>query len=472
MIRLDADRPAVLCDGVSRRAFLQAGALPAVGLTLAGALQAHVRADTAPRQEVNCIFLFLLGGPSHLDTWDPKPGAPAEVRGPFAAVGTNVPGMQVTELFPRMARRAHRFAIVRGVHHEAPAVHDTGHQLLQTGRLFSPGVEHPHAGCVLAHLRGTRPGAPPSVVLPGPMGPTGGNLPHGQTAGYLAARAGAHLEPLLVHGDAAGSVFRPAGAYPVDEPLGVVRTSRRVNLRTAVEAAVPALESAAATRGPAFQQAFELAAGPRARSAFSLDEEPAAVRDAYGRHRFGQSCLLARRLVERGTGFVTVNMFETVFHQLSWDMHGAAPFTTIQQYRDTVAPWFDQAYTALLDDLAGRGLLDSTLVVALGEFGRTPKLNAVGGRDHWPQCWSVLFAGGGVRGGQVLGGSDALGAFPAERPVTPAEVTATLYRALGVPLGAELPGPGGSRIPVVEPGTQPLAELLPQLPPAPPKATP
>jgi len=199
---------------------------------------------------------------------------------------------------------------------------------------------------------------------------------------------------------------------------------------------------------------------PAVRTAFDLSREPDALRNAYGRNHFGQSCLLARRLIERGVRFVTVNMFEKVLGENTWDVHGSAPFGTVERYRDHVGPMFDQAYSTLLADLSARGLLRDTLVVATGEFGRTPTINPAGGRDHWPHVWSMLMAGGGVKGGQVIGASDERGAYPKDRPTRPQEVVASVYHALGVDLNLQLPGPEGRPIPLVEPGVQPIHELF------------
>jgi hypothetical protein len=188
-------------------------------------------------------------------------------------------------------------------------------------------------------------------------------------------------------------------------------------------------------------------------AAFDLQAEPEALRAKYGLNRFGQSCLMARRLVEAGTRFVTVNMFETVFGETTWDIHGSSPFSPISCYRDHVGPMFDAAYSSLLDDLSQRGLLARTLVLAMGEFGRTPKINPAGGRDHWPQCSTIVMAGGGVQGGQIYGSSDRFGGEPRENPVNPAMVAATVYRSMGVPSGLELQAPDGRCIPLVPPGT-------------------
>jgi len=384
-------QPRQLDASLSRRDFLRAGAAVA-GLTVAG----NGTAPAGSSPDVNLILLFLVGGPSQLETWDLKPNAPAEVRGPFKPIATSVPGVQICEHFPRMAQAAQRYAIVRSVHHNAAPIHETGHQLMQTGRLFRFGQEHPHYGAVLSHIKGQkRYSMPPFVVLPGPIGSTGVTISHGQGAGALGV---AH-EPV-------------AGAA-----------------------------AACAT-------------------ASDTDRETTAVRSRYGHHEFGRLCLQARRLVQAGARCVTVNMFETVFDRVTWDCHAdrGSLASTLNDYRQTLCPMFDQAYTALLDDLSDRGLLASTLVVAMGEFGRTPYLNSRGGRDHWPGVWSILMSGAGIRGGQVVGCSDALAAEPKDRPVTPAEIAATIYRALGVDLETRLPGAEGQACRLVD--ANPIDELF------------
>jgi uncharacterized protein (DUF1501 family) len=198
----------------------------------------------------------------------------------------------------------------------------------------------------------------------------------------------------------------------------------------------------------------------QARAAFDLSQEPAAVRERYGLNRFGQCCLLARRLVEAGVRFVTINTFLTVFDEITWDIHGSKPFTSIEGMRDIVAPMYDQAYSALIEDLLQRGMLDETLVTCLAEFGRTPKVNPAGGRDHWPQCFTVSFAGGGVQGGRVVGASDPIGGVPADRPASPADVVATILHSLGLDLHEHLPGPAGRPFPLVDFGSGPIHELF------------
>ena len=387
MLSFDGNKSVRSCDGLTRRDFLRVGAIGAgaVGLSL-GDLRA---APSDDKKDINCILLFLVGGPSQLDTWDLKPDAPAEIRGPFRPIQTNVPGVEICEHFPLMAKQADRYAILRSVHHKEAPIHETGHQMMQTGRLFRDGVEYPHYGSVLSYLRGPRQdGTPPFVVLPTPIGHTGVSVGHGQTAGCLGSRH----EPTVTRGD--------------------------------------------------------------------LDAGDDGQCSRYGRNPFGRSCLLARRLVEQGVRLVAVNMFDTVFNEVTWDCHadGGSLAANHNDYKETLCPMFDRAYSALLEDLKQRGLLDTTLVVAMGEFGRTPRLNPRGGRDHWPGVWSVLFAGAGVRGGQVVGASDRIGAEPKDRPVTPAEVAATVYRGLGVDLATRLPGPDGRPTPVTE--AEPVRELF------------
>ncbi len=343
---------------LTRRGFLGAGPL-AAGLSLCDAGNSEARSQFAGRAK-SCIVLMLVGGPSQLETWDPKPNAPANVRGPFRPMATTVPGIQISEHLPRMASLAHRYAIIRSLHHDAPPIHETGLQLLQTGRLCSNAMEAPHFGAVLAKQRG---GVAPFVILPSRLGNTGISVSHGQSAALL------------------GTAFEPT-----------VQTNFAHLL-------------------------------------------PQADRERYGKTAFGDACARSLQLVEQGTRCVVVNMFDTVYDRVTWDCHAARQglTSTLDDYRRTLCPSFDRACATLLDDLHQRGLLDETLVIAMGEFGRTPVLNARGGRDHWPGCWSIVLAGGGVRGGQVIGVSDRLGAGPTQRPVTCPEVVASVYNAMGLP---------------------------------------
>lgn len=456
MMHLIGRGEAQTCSGIPRRDFLQVGTLGAIGLSLADfcALEAQ---GAAERSERSAIMIFNLGAPSQLDTWDMKPDAPPEIRGPFRPVRTAAPGIEICEIFPKMAAQAKSFSLVRSCRHGAPAVHDTGHQMMQTGRLFAGGINSPHVGCVLGYLKGPKGDLPPHVILPEPMGPTGGNLPHGQDAGFL----GKTYDPFVLLADPSKPDFKVPDLLPPPQ-IGPVRLERRRKLRELVDQAVKDFEASddAKLLDTNFASAYRLMTSDKARAAFDLSKEPASVRDRYGRHRFGQCCLLARRLIEAGVRFVTVNTFLTVFNEITWDIHGSAPFTSIEGMKDIVAPMYDQAYSALLEDLSARGMLEKTMVCALAEFGRTPKVNPAGGRDHWPQCWTVSFAGGGVQGGRVVGKSDEVAGYPAERPVEPPEIAATIYHSLGIDLKTTLPGPQSRPFPVVDYGINPIGELF------------
>ena len=446
------------CDGRTRRDFLQVGMLGALGLSL-GSYE-KLKADEAVAKDHDnrsVIMIFNLGAPSQLDLFDMKPDAPSEIRGPFKPIKTNVPGMQISELLPLHAKLADRFSLVRSCYHTAAAVHDTGHQMMQTGRLFSGGVNTPHAGSALSYLRGRRTDLPANVILPEPMGKTGGNMPHGQDGGFL----GKAQDPFSLMADPSKPNFKVPDLLPPAE-IGEARLKRRRDMRSVVDETVKNFESSenAQLMDSNFASAYRLMTSTKARDAFDLTKEPEKIRERYGKTRFGQSCLLARRLIEAGVRFVTINTFLTVFDEITWDIHGSKPFTSINGMKDLVAPMYDQGYSALIEDLVQRGMLDDTLVCNLAEFGRTPRINPAGGRDHWPQCWTVYFAGGGVKGGRIVGRSDEIGAFPAERPVTPAEVVATIYKSLGLDLETHLPGPQGRPYPLVDFGTREIRELF------------
>jgi hypothetical protein len=458
MLSLTGRGQAHTCDGITRRDFLQVGTLGAIGLSLPDLLAAKALGAVAKdHDERAVIMIFNLGAPSQLDTFDMKPDAPAEIRGPFKPIKTNVPGLDISEIFPLHAQHADKFSLVRSCYHTAAAVHDTGHQMMQTGRLFTGGINTPHAGSALAYLRGRRSDLPPSVILPEPMGPTGGNLPHGQDAGFL----GKAYDPFALMADPSKPAFKVPDLLPPPE-IGEVRLERRRKLRSIVDQTVDhfAASDNAKLLDSNFEAAFRMMTSPQARAAFDLSKEPTEVRERYGMNRFGQCCLLSRRLIEAGVRFVTVNTFLTVFNEITWDIHGSNPFTSIEGMRTIVAPMYDQAYTALLEDLSRRGMLDSTLVCNLAEFGRTPRVNPAGGRDHWPQCWTVYFAGGGVKGGRVVGASDRIGGVPAERPVDPSEIVATVYHSLGLDLETKLPGPQGRPFTLVDSGKHEIHELF------------
>jgi len=393
------------CGGVSRRDFLVAGGmgLGALGLPLS---ESSLFGSPAPRNERALILLMLVGGPSQLETWDPKPDAPEEFRGPFRSIATRIPGVRINEHLPRLAARMDKLALIRSVHHDEAPIHETGLQLLQTGRLSRSEEVNPHIGSVVSRLKGPNGPLPPFMMVPGAIQNTGVVVPRGQTAGWLGS---AHA-PFSTSADPAADDYRPAEILD--------RAAR------SLEGAGPLSSSG--------RDAADLLSSARARNAFDLAGEPERLVRAYGPSSFGRSCLLARRLVEAGVRVVTVNMFDTVFDEITWDCHGSRPFSTLDDYKRQLLPTFDRTFSALLDDLGSRGLLDTTLVAAVGEFGRTPRINAAGGRDHWPGVWSVALAGGGVRGGQVIGASDDRAAAPSDRPVSPQELLASMYHALDV----------------------------------------
>lgn len=445
------------CNGITRRDFLQVGTLGAIGLGLPQYLAAAERGAVDPAKDKrSCIMIFNLGAPSHLDTFDMKPEAPAEVRGPFKPIPTKG-DFQISEILPRHAEVADKFSIVRSCYHTAAAVHDAGWQMMQTGRQFTGGINYPHAGAVLQYLHGRRSDLPAHVVLPETMGRGGGNLPNGQSGGFL----GKAYDPFALMADPSVANFKVPDLLP-PSALGEVRIDRRRRMRAAVEGKLAALEATESAQmlDANFEAAYRLMSSPQARQAFDLTLESTATRERYGMNRLGQCCLLARRLVEAGVRFVTVNSFLTVFNEVTWDIHGSKPFTTIEGMKNIVAPMYDQAYSALIEDLDQRGLLGDTLVTTLAEFGRTPKVNPAGGRDHWPQCFSCTFAGGGIRGGRAIGASDPIGAVPADRPAAPSEVVATIFKSLGLDLQTELPGPGGRPFPLVDFGTREIRELF------------
>jgi hypothetical protein len=399
------------CRGVTRREILQAGAVGALGLTLADAWGGRAAAATRHREPA-CIFLFLSGGPSHFETFDPKPGAPVNIRGPYGAIGTNVPGVRISELLPMMAGHMEKCALVRSMT-SANGDH-SGTWMLSGGNSARASF-----GAVLTKLKGPGEDGVPPFVHVGPPGylPAAGSL-------------GPNLNPVLVPDPTGKQVQLPQ--FNLAANIDAKRFEDRRELLAAVDRARRAWHSDPAVEkmDANYQRAADLLTSDRVRSAFDLTKEKEELRNRYGGSTFGQSCLLARRLVEAGTRFVQVNWYgEPAW--LGWDVHGA-DLPGIVRMESPLCPRLDQGLSALLEDLHQRGLLDSTLVVVAGEFGRTPQINKYGGRDHWPQCFSVLLAGGGVRGGAVVGASDGHGAYPANRPVSVPEFAATLYRLLGV----------------------------------------
>lgn len=458
MLEFQGKGHAHTCNGRTRRDFLRMGALGALGLSLPHYLWAKDQGAVRDgHDERACIMIFNLGAPSQLDTFDMKPDAPAEVRGPFQPIRTASSEFEISEILPRHAKVAQHFSLVRSCYHTSAAVHDAGWQMMQTGRQFRGGVETPHAGSVVSYLRGRKSDLPAHVVLPELMGRGGGGLPNGQAGGFL----GKTYDPFVLNANPSKPDFKVPDLLPPDS-IGAVRLERRRRLREIVDGRIDDFEKSDDARllNENFQTAYRLMSSKKARAAFDLSKESAKVRERYGMHRFGQCCLLARRLIEAGVRFVTINTFLTVFDEITWDIHGSKPFTSIDGMKNIVAPAYDQAYSALLEDLHQRGMLDDTLVTNLAEFGRTPKVNPAGGRDHWPQCFTIGFAGGGVQGGRVVGASDPIGAVPADRPTPPGDVVATIFHSLGLDLQAHLPGPGGRPFPLVDIGSREIRELF------------
>jgi len=333
-----------------------------------------------------CIFINLVGGPSHLDTFDPKPESPAEFRGPFRPIQTKVPGIHLSELFPKLATMTDKFSLIRSMHHTSPPIHECGFQLLNTGHLFRDGPEWPSVGAVMGYLSNSGlKGKENWCLLPYHSINTGISISHGQGTGWLHDRVN---EPILT------------------------------------------------SEGKSHLAGLELS--------FAIEDMT--------------EYLFPPR--SENINFITINMFGTVFDSVSWDCHadGGSLRTDLNDIKSTVAPIFDRCFTSLIKGLDQSGLLDSTLVVATGEFGRTPLLNANGGRDHWAGAWTALVAGGGAQGGRVIGRTDSKGTEPTDRPVTPQELVGTIYNALGVPHGTTIPDPNGSPVPVY-PG-KPVNELF------------
>ncbi len=448
---------------ISRRRLLQAGGFGALSLGLPGTVAAAVNGNRglgSGAAEKSCIFILMCGGPSHLDTWDLKPAAPAEIRGPYQPIATTVPGMRISELHPRMAGLTQHFSLIRSMTHVGNISNhfDAMHHCL-SGQADAP-ADSPYIGSILAKVRPSQHSFASYVWLIKCVGDPVFCAPNIGTGGHL----GISHSPLFV-GSASNHPAMPGFRAP-DELLPSVPPERMQKRRELLEGLNPVESPSVGDRAVKEWQdlrgrAFELASGPGARQPFELDREPAAVRERYGMHALGQNLLLARRLVEAGVGFVTVNGWtgpapgETGGGppSSSWDMHGGEmgmgnAFGTGSYGMGFCLPRLDEALSALLVDLRERGLLESTLVVVVGEFGRTPRINARGanpGRQHWPSCYSAIIAGGGIRGGMVYGESDRIGAYVKDKPVRPQDLGATIYHALGVPLDLRLGKDGFTR---------------------------
>jgi hypothetical protein len=455
-----------LCDGLQRRDFLRLGLLGAAGLGLPTLLQAGDRSAPQRRNRAtSCILFFLQGGQSQLETFDMKPAAPDGIRGEFNPISTTVPGLQICEHLPRLASLAHKYGLIRSMTHRASNHNPAGYYAL-TGvpparDIVAVGVspdDHPNPGAVVSRLLPAQRAVPTFVQLSPPIvGDANMNMA-GQTAGFLSASC----DPLRIAADPNEPNF---DVQELSLPASLMgpRLQRRRSLLETVEEEFPLIgELPEIDRMETYyQRAYQIVTSQDARRAFAIHEEPSRVRDRYGRHTFGQSLLLARRLVEAGVRLITVYWGGALNNPDDfWDTHrGNTP-----KQRDKLLPWFDQCLSALLEDLEQRGMLDSTLVVSMGEFGRTPRIGQVtvnngtdaSGRDHWPNCYTMLLAGGGVRGGAVVGRSDAIAAYPTERPTAPEDLIATIYYALGLDWHTEIhdrlnrPLPATRGEPVVE----------------------
>ncbi len=453
------------CDGVTRRDLLRVGGLTALGLGLGDLFRLQRAAtagdatasDTAAKgsrtsRAKSCVLIWLDGGPSHLESFDLKPDAPAEVRGPLQPIATKLPGVHVSECLPQTAKILDRLAIIRSM--TSPlGEHNFGTHYMMTGYKPTPVLEYPAYGAVLSQLRGDADDSSTSVLPPNigvPEFRVGGGKFSG--GGYLPAQT----RPFSVGGDPAKPDFKVRDLN-IGQGLDLTRLDRRRNFTRQFDRLSRTLDQTPHA-DPDLERAFRLIASPQAQQAFRLEDEPRQVRQRYGGRTIGQCCLLARRLLERGVSFVTVN------HR-GWDTHNNLYTRLKEGYTGAktpvgLLPSLDLALAALVGDLEQRSMLDETLIVVMGEFGRTPKLNTQGGRDHWPRVFSVALAGGGVQGGQVIGSSDAIGESPRDRPVTPSDLAATIYTLLGIDPKQELHTSDGRPVRIAPFEAEPIAEII------------
>ncbi len=442
------ERTGRYCDGLSRRSFLKVGTLGLTGLSLPGWLRYRAQVANAGRAAKNTavILIWLDGGPTHMETYDPKPDAPTEYRGPLKTVSTNVPGVQLCELLPRHAQLMDKLAIVRSMHHTT-GDHFAGAHWMLTGYHGSTAAQmdpmYPSAGSITAKLRGpVQPGMPAYVAVP--IAASVGLVPGYNSAAYL----GNAYNPFQTGGDPNAPNFSvrnltlPGGLTlaQLEDRRFLLSHFDRMNRELDASGALKSMDEFQA-------QAYEMISGPRARQAFDLSKEDPRVRDRYGRHNWGQSCLLARRLVEAGVTFVTV-------HMGGWDDH-----SNIEQAMKNKLPRFDDALAGLVEDLNRQGLYERVAICVCGEFGRTPKVNPGAGRDHWGQAMSVLLGGGGIRGGVVVGATTEKGEYPKERPTGPEDMLATLYRVLDIDIKTQFTDKSGRPHPVLGKG-EPITELI------------
>jgi hypothetical protein len=427
------------CDGVSRREFLRVGSLAAVGLTLPGFFRAQAAAGVAD-SDVSCILLWLQGGISHIDSFDPKPEAPSEVRGEFGAIDTSVPGVQVCEHLPNLASSLDRYAILRSLNPKNGS-HGVADAYMMSGHPFNASLTYPSYGAVVAKEKGDRNSMPPYVQV--------GTAIDQRFGGGVAGILGDRFNPFVLPGDPSSAGFRVR-----DVALGGAEQARFERRRKALaavdtwQARMEGGSNALEASDAFYQKAYDLITAPHAKRAFELGLEDPRLRDRYGRHALGQGCLMARRLVEAGARFVTVT-------DGGWDTHQ----NNFDSLRKRLLPRLDSALSALLEDLQGRGLLDRTLVVCLSDFGRTPKVNPSAGRDHWATAGIALLAGAGIKGGQAVGQTNALAEQPVEAPYYTEDVAATIYDRLGIPPETTHRAPDGRPIRIIDQGRM-IRELV------------
>lgn len=417
----------------SRRQLLERTTFGGLGLSLPALLWAEAQRGAAnPRIRADhLIVVFLDGGPPHLDTWDMKPEAPPEVRGEFQPISSSLPGVPVCELLPNLAPHMHRCALIRSVHHSVNNAHAMAVYTSLTGHDRGDGTvavgtssqDYPAPGAVFSLARPPQRPIVPFVSLPYITKEGAGGPPQ---PGFFAGLLGKAHDPLFVLNDPNSPNFT-IPELTLSPGVDASRMNQRRSLKDQLDQRLPDRSSRPALGVAGFQErAFELLSSSVTQQAFQLSQEPDAVRQRYGRNIYGQSVLLARRLIEAGTRAVTIAWAPDA--NATWDTHG----NNFKRLRGDLLPQLDMAVSSLFTDLAERGLFERTLVVVMGEFGRTPKINAAAGRDHWNFCYSVLLAGGGIQGGALHGGSDKIGAFPAFDPVSPADVIATIYHCLGL----------------------------------------
>jgi hypothetical protein len=459
MLRLDLGSTGRYCDGIDRRSFLQVGVAGMASVGLPELLRAKAApAPSSTGKDTSVILIWLDGGPGHMDMYDMKPDAPAEYRGLWKPIRTRVPGFDITEMFPRQAQVTDKFSVVRSLHHDTGDHFAGGHRMLTAKDMGVSGANTPQKfpgiGAIVSREAGPRrPGMPGYVAVP-----------HAASIGLAPGYFGGHMlgvqhDPFVPGGDPAAAAFQVRNLN-LAGGLTMEKIEDRRTLLRDFDKNRAALESnpTADAMDRFSRQAMEFVTGPAAREAFDIGKEDPKLRDVYGRHNWGQSVLLARRLVEAGSTFVTV-------HFGGWDHHW-----DLKAGYENYLPKVDAAVAALFADLDDRGLLETTLVVLCGEFGRTPKMNDGGnggppmskgtpGRDHWGNAMFCLMGGGGVKGGQVVGSTDRLGTAPRTRAVTPSNVHATIYQVLGIDPKLHLLDPSGRPTPVLD-DPDPIAELL------------